>query len=89
MYWDVVEVALQPDYTLFVRFKDGLEGIVRLRQEQLTGALEPLMDEKFFKLAFINDGVVAWPGELELAPDAMYAEVSGKRCESDLPVQRC
>ena len=76
MYWDIVEVAAKPDYALFVRFKDGLEGSIRLRPEQLTGALEPLRDANFFKQVFIDDGAVAWPGEIDLAPDAMYAEVS-------------
>ncbi len=28
-YWDVVEVKPEPDYCLFVRFKDGLKGRVR------------------------------------------------------------
>jgi hypothetical protein len=33
-----------------------LEGVVRLHQEQLMGALEPLRDENFFKQVFIDDG---------------------------------
>ncbi len=56
MYWDIVEVAPKADSSLFVRFKDGLEGLVRLRREQLTGALEPLLDERFFEQVFIADG---------------------------------
>jgi hypothetical protein len=76
MYWDIVEVIPKPDYGLFVRFKDGSEGLVHLRPEQLTGALEPLRDPKFFEKVFIDDGAVAWPGEIDLAPDAMYKEVS-------------
>lgn len=79
MYWDVVEVKPRPGNSLFVRFKDGLEGLVRLREDQLTGALEPLRDRRFFEQAFIDCGAVAWPGEIDLAPDAMYAEVSGRR----------
>ena len=43
MYWDVVEVKPEPDYGLFVRFKDGLAGRVQLRREELTGALAPLL----------------------------------------------
>ncbi len=79
MHWDIVKVEPKADYSLFVRFKDGLEGLVHLHQEQLTGALEPLRDERFFEQVFIDDGAVAWPGEIDLAPDAMYAEVSGKQ----------
>jgi hypothetical protein len=79
MYWDIVEVIPKSDYSLFVRFKDGTSGLVRLREEQLTGALEPLRDEQFFEQVFIDHGAVAWPGEIDLAPDAMYADVSRKR----------
>lgn len=88
MYWDFVEVIPKADHCLFVRFKDGLEGLVRLREEELTGALEALRDERFFDRVFIDDGAVAWPGEIDLAPDAMYAEVSGRQKETELPVQR-
>ena len=76
MYWDVVEAKPEPDYCLFVRFKDGLEGRVQLRTEQLTGALAPLRDVKFFEQVFVNCGVVAWPGEIDLAPDTMHAEIA-------------
>ncbi len=81
MYWDVVEVRPEPDYCLFVRFKDGLTGHVRLRREELTGALSPLRDVEFFEKVFIDYGAVAWPGEIDLAPDAMYAEVASQRHE--------
>jgi hypothetical protein len=76
MYWDVVEVKPEPHYRLFVRFKDGLAGRVQLRPEELTGVLAPLRDEQFFERVFIDSGAVAWEGEIDLAPDAMYAEVS-------------
>jgi hypothetical protein len=79
MYWDVVEVKPEPDYRLFVRFKDGLAGQVQLRREELTGALAPLLDEQFFERVFIDSGAVAWPGEIDLAPDAMYAQVADQR----------
>ena len=84
MYWDVVEVKPEPNHCLFVRFKDGLSGRVQLTKEKLTGALAPLLDLQFFEQVFIDHGAVAWPGEIDLAPDAMYAEVESKHDE--LPV---
>ena len=45
----------------------------------MTGALAPLRDEQFFSQVFIDYGAVAWPGEIDLAPDAMYAQISGQR----------
>jgi len=78
MYWDIVEVTPEPDYCLFVRFKDGLTGRVQLRQEELTGALAPLRDARFFEQVFIDCGAVAWPGEIDLAPDARYVQVANQ-----------
>ena len=87
MYWDVVEVVPKSDYCLFVRFKDGLEGLVRLREEQLTGVLAALREQRFFEQVFIDQGAVAWPGDIDLAPDAMHAEVSGKQKEAELSIR--
>ena len=81
MYWDVVEVKPEPQYCLFVRFKDGLAGRVQLRREELTGVLAPLRDERFFERVFIDYGAVAWPSEIDLAPDATYAQVASQRHE--------
>ncbi|MBS1835908.1 MAG: DUF2442 domain-containing protein [Acidobacteria bacterium] len=81
MHWDVIEVKAEPHYRLFVRFQDGLAGPVQLRPEDLTGALAPLRNEKFFAQVFIDYGAVAWPGEIDLAPDAMYTQVAGPRDE--------
>jgi hypothetical protein len=78
MYWDVIEVKPEPGYRLFVRFKDGLAGLVQLRPEDLTGALAPLLDTQFFEQVFIDYGAVAWPGDIDLAPDAMYAQIAGQ-----------
>ena len=79
MRWAVVEVKPEPHYCLFVRFKDGVAGRLQLRPEELTGALAPLRDEQFFGQVFIDYGAVAWPGEIDLAPDAMYAQIAGQR----------
>jgi hypothetical protein len=77
MYWDIIEVKPEADYRLFVRFKDGLSGFVQLRREELTGALAP-QDVQFFERVFIDGGAVAWPGEIDLAPDAMYSQVAAR-----------
>lgn len=78
MYWDVVEVKAEPDSCLFVRFQDGLSGRVRFRVEDLTGVLTPLREPQFFTRVFIDQGAVAWPGDIDLAPDAMYRQVESE-----------
>jgi hypothetical protein len=38
-----------------------------------------LADEAYFALATLRDGVVVWPNGVDIAPDAMYDEVSGQQ----------
>lgn len=75
MYWDIVEVKPSAHFTLLVRFKDDTTGSVQFSDSYLTGVFAPLKNPEFFNRVFVNDGAVAWPGDLDLAPDAMYHEI--------------
>ena len=72
MYWDVVDVKPIGHLVLQVRFSDGLEGRVRIDASFLHGVFAPLKDPAFFNRVSCTDGFVTWPGELDLAPDAMH-----------------
>lgn len=74
MYWDVVEVKAESGHQLFVRFTDGTSGKVQLDLSELSGVLVPLRDPSFFERAFVDHGAVAWPGDIDLAPDALYEQ---------------
>ena len=78
MYWDVVEVKPLEPLGLFVRFTDGLTGEVRFKPEHFSGVFEPLKDPAYFKQVYVDHGAVAWPGQIDLAPDAMYQEIKAK-----------
>jgi hypothetical protein len=75
MYWDIIEVRPSAPLTLLVRFQDNTTGCVELTDHYLTGVFAPLKNPEFFNRVFINNGAVTWPGELDLAPDAMYHEI--------------
>ena len=75
MYWDVIEIQPQEDLTLWVRFTDSTSGHIKFTLSFLTGVFEPLKNQSFFAKAYLEDGVVTWPGEIDLAPDAMYHEI--------------
>lgn len=79
MYWDVVEVQPGSDWSLFVRFADGLTGRVRFAPEHFTGVFECLRNPALFAQAFVDHGAVTWPGELDLAPDAMYRQIQSHK----------
>jgi hypothetical protein len=75
MEWEVTEVRVVGDYTLWVRFRDHLEGRVEILPSFFRGVFEPLRDPAKFREVSSPDGFVTWPGELDLAPDAMYDEI--------------
>jgi hypothetical protein len=75
MPWDVVDLKIIAPFTLLVRFADGMAGEVRFETSHLTGVFSALKDFNFFNQAFIDRGAVAWPNNLDLAPDAMYNEI--------------
>lgn len=63
-------------YRLAIRFDDGTEGEVCLRDRLFGPVFEPLQDEEVFAQAFVDEfGAVAWPGGADLAPDALYEKL--------------
>ena len=75
MYPDVIEAKVTGNLEFAVTFADGLAGRVRLLPSHLYGVFEPLKDTDFFKRIEVRDGFVSWPGEIDLAPDAMYLAI--------------
>lgn len=78
MYWDVVEVKVEAPLLLQVRFLDGTRGKVRFESSYFTGVFQALRDSNVFEQAHVDGGAVVWPGELDLAPDAMYSEIKAR-----------
>jgi len=72
MHYDVMQVKPVGHLRLAVWFKDGLIGEVELRESHLYGVFEALKDPAFFRQVRCEQGFVEWPGEIDLAPDAMY-----------------
>ena len=60
---------------LAVRFADGLAGEVEFRDSFFFGVFAALRDPAAFAQVCCEHGYVEWPGDLDLAPDAMYAEI--------------
>jgi hypothetical protein len=76
--WRVIEVQAFPGYRLAVKFIDGTAGEIdmsRLVTSDSAGILAQLRDPELFNRAYVEYGAVVWPGEIDLAPDAMYDEI--------------
>ncbi len=77
--WRITELKILPDFTLHLHFVDGTSGQVCM-QEFLGSDLQgtvfmPLRDPAFFAQAYVEAGVVTWPGEIDLAPDTLHREI--------------
>ena len=73
--WRVTRVEVLPGFRLRVAFADELAGTVdlyRLVHSPGAGVFAVLADPSLFAQVRLDCGAVAWPGELDLAPDAMH-----------------
>lgn len=77
-YWDVVDAKVICHLECIVTFADGLTGRVRMLPSHLRGVFEKLKEPAMFNQLRVVDGFVSWPGDLDLAPDAMYDEIKKK-----------
>jgi hypothetical protein len=79
MHWRVAEARATSDSTLHVRFLDGVEGEVDLGpmiRSERAGVFAALANPETFRNVRVELGAVAWPGDLDLAPDAMHAAIA-------------
>lgn len=72
MLLDVVKVKVQHDFALFLEFDNG---------EHRFFDMKPIMDEKpwvqlrtgnRFQAAFVDNGTVTWPGNIDIDPETLY-----------------
>lgn len=76
--WRVTRVEALPGFRLRVAFADGLTGVVDMSgmvHSPKAGVFAALIDSSLFAQVTLNYGAVTWPGELDLAPDAMHAAI--------------
>ena len=70
---DEVKELRKGPHRLWVRFADGMEGIVDLSSLSGRGMFAPLVDQAFFARASVDDsGAVCWPNSADLVPNAMH-----------------
>lgn len=79
--WRLTQVKLLTGYKFEVHFVDGINGCVdmtRLIMSEKAGIFSTLKDKNLFKQVYLEHGAITWPGEIDLAPDAMYDEIKQK-----------
>ncbi len=72
MLLDVIHVKAKPDFTLFLEFENG-----ERRQFDMAACIdqkpwERLKSGNMFQCAFVENGTVAWPGNIDIDPETLY-----------------
>jgi hypothetical protein len=73
--WRLTKVTPLANYKLEVEFIDGAQGLVEMEQSimgQNAGVFAKLRDVDCFNQVYLEHGAATWPGEIDLAPDAMH-----------------
>lgn len=84
---DVIEAIPRANHRLFLRFNDGTAGEVDLGPLVGRGVFAAwLVPGTFERVAITEAGALEWPGGLDLCPDALYLQMTGKRPEELFPV---
>lgn len=82
----VSKVKALPDYRLELQFDDGVSGAVDLSEDVGKGVFALWRDPVAFERVRIgSSGELVWDDRIDLCPDALYLNVSGKKPEDLFP----
>tara|TARA_Y100000588_G_C14211952_1_gene907068 strand:- start:398 stop:760 length:363 start_codon:yes stop_codon:yes gene_type:complete len=79
--WRLTKVKPLPNYEIEVEFNDGTHGFIEMTaliMSERAGVFSILKDKAIFDQAHLEYGVLTWPGEIDLAPDAMHDAIKQK-----------
>lgn len=74
----VQEVKYISDYIISIKFDDGVNGTIELKDLVQKGIFTVLQDKNEFAKVFTNGYSIAWSNELEIDATTIYSELTGK-----------
>ena len=84
-----VQVKALPNYKLWVKYSDSVEGEVDLSHLAGKGVFALWNDYSAFQKVYIGPGrQIAWTDEIDICPDAVYMQITGKTPEELFPSLR-
>ncbi len=73
-------------FRFWLKYEDGIEGIVDLSDLAGRGVFEAWSEREVFDAVTVNEsGAVVWPGEIDLCPDALYIRLTGRQAQQIFP----
>ena len=77
-----VEVKALPNYRIWIKYSDGVEGEVDLSHLAGKGVFALWSDYSAFEKVYIgSSGQIAWSDEIDICPDSLYIAITGKSPE--------
>jgi Protein of unknown function (DUF2442) len=75
----IISVSALAGYRLAIEFEDGVKGTVELESQLFGPMFAPLRDETVFSQVGLDEfGAPCWSNGADLAPDAIYAQLTGQ-----------
>ena len=73
----IVAAKVVRDEVVALTFADGLEGEIDLTERPFGPVFERVRTPEGFAEVYVDteSGTIAWPGEVDLAPDTLYIRV--------------
>nr|VFJ43670.1 MAG: Protein of unknown function (DUF2442) [Candidatus Kentron sp. DK] len=71
---EVTAVSTVEDFMLVLTFNTGEQRRFDMRPYLHYPVFQRLTNPGFFSLARVDYGTVTWPGEIDIAPERLYAE---------------
>jgi hypothetical protein len=79
---EIIDAKTQTGFRVFLKFNDGTSGVVDFSSFAGKGVFSKWLESGFFDAMKINAaGALEWPGGLDLCPDALYMQLTGKSPE--------
>ncbi len=72
MLLDVTHVTVQPDFTLLLEFENGERRCFSMSTYIDHKPWSRLKSGHLFQGAFVENGTVAWPGNIDIDPETLY-----------------
>lgn len=74
---NVIEARHVKDYRVWLRFQDGTEGEIDLKDELWGEVFEALKDVSFFQKLTVDPELhtIVWPNGADLAPEFLYQQL--------------
>ena len=77
-----INVEPREGYRIWVEYDDGASGEVDLSDVAGLGVFKPWLAREFFERVHVSEfGAIAWSEELDICPDAVHFDLTGKKPE--------